>query len=96
LGRARDTLNVAVKISTESKDRTSAFILLFGEPSAFNDGGGKYQSRSVAGAAYCKGFANNPRDLRRLPQRYVPVPVAATHRNRAGEVHRGAFPVFQW
>jgi hypothetical protein len=61
MARARDTLNVAVKISNESKDRMSAFILLFGEPSAFNDGGAKYRARPVAGAAYCPGFANNPR-----------------------------------
>jgi len=60
-GRARDTLNVAVKISNESKEKNTAFILLFGEPSAFNDGRGKYQSHNVAGAAYCKDFANNPR-----------------------------------
>ncbi len=61
MARARDTLNIAVKISNESKDRMSAFILLFGEPSAFNDGGAKYRARPVAGAAYCPGFANNPR-----------------------------------
>jgi len=61
MARARDALNIAVKISNESRDRTSAFILLFGEPSAFNDGGGKYQYRTVAGAAFCKGAPGNPR-----------------------------------
>lgn len=39
LGRVRDTLNVAMKISNESKEKDTAFILLFGEPSAFNEAG---------------------------------------------------------
>jgi hypothetical protein len=33
-GCARDMLNVAVKISNESEEKNTAFILLFGEPSA--------------------------------------------------------------
>jgi hypothetical protein len=54
LSRAGEILNVAVKISNESKDRTSAFILLYAKPSAFNDGGGTYKIRSVNGVAYCE------------------------------------------
>jgi hypothetical protein len=41
------------------KEKNTAFILLFGKSSAFNDGGGKHQSRNPAGAAYRKG-PNNP------------------------------------
>jgi len=38
-----------MKISNESKEKNTAFILLFGEPAAFNDGGGKCQGRNVTG-----------------------------------------------
>jgi hypothetical protein len=41
------------------------FILLFGEPSAFDDAGGHYGIISeVAGAAYCPGPQTNPPSFR--------------------------------
>jgi hypothetical protein len=52
-GRARDTLNVAVRLPARPKDKNTAVILPFGEPSAFNDGGGKYTRRNVSGVAWC-------------------------------------------
>jgi hypothetical protein len=59
LGRDRGVLSVGVKITNPGKDY--AFILLFGEPSAFDDAGGRFGIvHAVTGVAYCPGPGTNP------------------------------------
>ncbi len=48
LAKNGNQLNIAVKITNESS-RGDAFILLFGEPSTFDDAGGKYGKRAISG-----------------------------------------------
>jgi hypothetical protein len=63
LGRDRGTLSVGVKITNTGKDY--AFILLFGEPSAFDDAGGRFGIvHAVTGVAYCPGPQTNPPSTR--------------------------------
>lgn len=63
MGRDRGSLTVAVKITNTGKDH--AFMLLFGEPSAFDDAGGRFSIvRGVTGVAYCPGPQTNPPSTR--------------------------------
>jgi hypothetical protein len=63
MSRMHDTLTLAVRISNDSKD--SASILLFGEPSAFDDAGEQFSIvNAVTGAAYCPGPHTNPPTFR--------------------------------
>src|SRR5580698_9064192 len=63
MGRTRGTLTLAVRISNDSKD--TAFILLFGEPSAFDDAGEQFSTvNAVTGAAYCPGPHTTPPTFR--------------------------------
>jgi hypothetical protein len=57
------TINVEVKITNNSE--AHVFMLLFGEPSAFDDAGGHYGIiGEVAGVAYCPGPQTNPPSFR--------------------------------
>jgi hypothetical protein len=57
------SVNIAVKITNNSE--AHVFILLFGEPSAFDDAGGHYSIVSaVTGVAYCPGPQTNPPSFR--------------------------------
>jgi hypothetical protein len=58
LSNLRGALNVGVKITNAGKDH--AFVLLFSEPSEFDDAGGPGQIYSVTGVAYCPGPQSNP------------------------------------
>src|SRR5271166_647445 len=63
LGRDRGYLSVGVKITNSGKDH--AFMLLFGEPSAFDDAGGRFSIvHAVTGVAYCQGPLTNPPSTR--------------------------------
>jgi hypothetical protein len=63
MDRMHGTLTLAVRISNNSKD--SAFILLFGEPSAFDDAGEQFSIvNAVTGAAYCPGPQTKPPTFR--------------------------------
>jgi len=56
-------VNIAVKLTNNSE--AHVFILLFGEPSAFDDAGGHYSIiTGVTGAAYCPGPQTNPPSFR--------------------------------
>jgi hypothetical protein len=64
MGREGRVLTLALKITNESKD-ADAFILLFGEPSAFDDAGGRWNIvQSVVGVAYCPGPITSPPTFR--------------------------------
>ena len=52
------TLTMSIKIS--NKGKSTAFLLLYGEPSMIDDAGGKFDIRSVTGVAYCPGPQSNP------------------------------------
>jgi hypothetical protein len=64
MGREGRVLTLAMKITNESKD-ADAFILLFGEPSAFDDAGGRWNIvQAVTGVAYCPGPFTSPPTFR--------------------------------
>jgi hypothetical protein len=64
MGREGRVLTLAMKITNESKD-ADAFILLFGEPSAFDDAGGRWNIvQAVTGVAYCPGPITSPPTFR--------------------------------
>ena len=60
LAKNGNQLNIAVKITNESS-RSDAFILLMGEPSTFDDAGGRYGKRAISGVAWCHGDVNSGR-----------------------------------
>jgi hypothetical protein len=64
MGREGRSLSLALKITNDSKD-ADAFILLFGEPSAFDDAGGRWNIvQAVTGVAYCPGPFTSPPTFR--------------------------------
>jgi hypothetical protein len=56
------TLTMSIKITNTGK--STAFLLLFGEPSMIDDAGGLFEIRSVSGVAYCPGPQSNPPSTR--------------------------------
>ena len=56
------TLTMSIKIT--NKGKSTAFLLLYGEPSMIDDAGGKFDIRSVTGVAYCPGPQSNPPSIR--------------------------------
>ncbi|MDP9128349.1 MAG: hypothetical protein M3N08_08850 [Pseudomonadota bacterium] len=64
MGREGRVLTLAMKITNESKD-ADAFIPLYGEPSAFDDAGGRWNIvQAVTGVAYCPGPITSPPTFR--------------------------------
>jgi len=52
------SLTMSIKIS--NKGKSTAFLLLYGEPSMIDDAGGKFDIRTVTGVAYCPGLTGVP------------------------------------
>lgn len=64
MGRNGRVLTIAMKITNLSKD-AEAFVLVFGEPSAFDDAGGRWNIvQGVTGMAYCPGPFTSPPSFR--------------------------------